>query len=124
LIKFLVKSQNKRWNDALPFLNAHSIIGERFLKLTFSLNRLKIILHLKSDGEVLKIPVILHSADNFIEMVSFEQLIFGVFFVFWQLALIYFFFLWLCATLSFILCSVCYFCRALAIRPGWFSMSL
>jgi hypothetical protein len=33
----------------------------------------------------LKIPVILHSADNFIEMVSFEQLIFGVFTVFWQL---------------------------------------
>jgi hypothetical protein len=25
--------------DALPFLNAHSIIGERFLKLTFSLKQ-------------------------------------------------------------------------------------
>jgi hypothetical protein len=25
--------------DALPFLNAHSIIGERFFKLTFSLKQ-------------------------------------------------------------------------------------
>jgi hypothetical protein len=66
-------------------------------------------LHLKSDGEVLKIPVILHSADNFIEMVSFEQLIFGFFYgILAIVALIYFSF-WLCATLSFILCSVCYF---------------
>jgi hypothetical protein len=36
--------------------------------------------------------VILHSADNFIEMVSFEQLIFGVFYgILAIVALIYFF---------------------------------
>jgi hypothetical protein len=35
-------------------------------------------LHL-NDGEVLKIPVILHSADNFIDG-FFEQLIFGFFY--------------------------------------------
>lgn len=67
-----------------------------------SKTNLKLFLHLKSDGEVLKIPVILHSADHFIKMVSFEELIFGVFYgILVIVALIYFFSLWLCATLSF-----------------------
>jgi signal transduction histidine kinase len=58
-----------------------------------SKTNLKLFLHLKSDGEVLKIPVILHSADNFIKMVSFEELIFGVFYgILVIVALIYFFF--------------------------------
>ena len=54
---------------------------------------LKLFLHLKSDGEVLKVPVVLYSTDNFVQMVSFEQLIFGVFYgILIIVSIIYFFF--------------------------------
>jgi hypothetical protein len=36
-------------------------------------SNLKIILHVKSDGEVLKLPLILYSADGFVAMNSMEQ---------------------------------------------------
>jgi signal transduction histidine kinase/CheY-like chemotaxis protein len=54
---------------------------------------LKLFLHLKSDGEVLKVPVVLYSTDNFVQMVSFEQLIFGFFYgILVIISIIYFFF--------------------------------
>src|SRR3970040_791344 len=43
-------------------------------------SNLKLFLHLKSDGEVIKIPVMLHSSDSFIKMISNEQLFFGIFY--------------------------------------------
>jgi hypothetical protein len=57
-------------------------------------------------------------------MVSFEQLIFGVFYgILAIVALIYFFFVALRNIIFYIMFCML-FCRALAIRPGWFSMSL
>ena len=39
-------------------------------------SHIKLFLHLKSDGEVIKIPVMLYSSENFIKMISNEQLFF------------------------------------------------
>ena len=55
--------------------------------------KLKLFLHLKSDGEVIKIPMILYSATGFIDEVSFEQYLFGFFYGLLTIAaIIYFFF--------------------------------
>lgn len=54
---------------------------------------LKLFLHLKSDGEVVKIPVKLYSSEKFIKQISKEQLIFGFFYgILAIVSLIYFFF--------------------------------
>ena len=56
-------------------------------------SNLKLFLHLKSDGEVIKIPVMLHSSESFIKMISNEQLFFGIFYGILSIAaIIYFFF--------------------------------
>jgi signal transduction histidine kinase/ActR/RegA family two-component response regulator len=56
-------------------------------------SNLKLFLHLKSDGEVIKIPVMLYSSESFITMISNEQLFFGIFYgILLIAAIIYFFF--------------------------------
>ncbi|MFV5698040.1 7TM diverse intracellular signaling domain-containing protein [Flavobacterium sp. ZT3R17] len=56
-------------------------------------SNLKLFLHLKSDGEVIKMPIKLYSSESFIKMVSKEQLIYGVFYgILVIVAIIYFFF--------------------------------
>ena len=54
---------------------------------------LKLILHVKSDGEVLKLPIVLYSADGFVEMNTTEQFLFGIFYgILSIVAIIYLFF--------------------------------
>ena len=56
-------------------------------------SNLKLFLHLKSDGEVIKIPVMLYSSQSFIKMISNEQLFFGMFYGILSIAaIIYLFF--------------------------------
>ncbi|RDI50440.1 hybrid sensor histidine kinase/response regulator [Flavobacterium glaciei] len=50
-------------------------------------------LHLKSDGEVLKIPMLIYSTDSYISMISKENLFFGILYgMLLIVAIIYFFF--------------------------------
>ena len=54
---------------------------------------LQLFMHLKSDGEVIKIPMMLYSSERFIQMISNEQLFFGIFYGILSItAIIYFFF--------------------------------
>lgn len=54
---------------------------------------LKLIAHIKSDGEVLKSPIVLYSAEGFIAVNSSEQFVFGLFYgILVIVAVIYFFF--------------------------------
>ncbi|MFV8328477.1 7TM diverse intracellular signaling domain-containing protein [Flavobacterium sp. ZS1P14] len=56
-------------------------------------SNLKLFLHLKSDGEVIKIPIKLYSSESFIKMLLKEQLIYGIFYgILVIVAIIYFFF--------------------------------
>ena len=56
-------------------------------------SNLQLFMHLKSDGEVIKIPMLLYSSERFIQMISNEQLFFGIFYGILSItAIIYFFF--------------------------------
>jgi len=56
-------------------------------------SNLKLFLHIKSDGEVLKIPLKLYSSESFIKQTSKEQFLFGVFYgILVIVSIIYFFF--------------------------------
>ncbi|GIZ10540.1 hybrid sensor histidine kinase/response regulator [Flavobacterium sp. UMI-01] len=68
---------------------------------------LDLFLHLKSDGEVIKMPVVLHSSDSFNRTGSFEQFIFGIFYGILLIAtIIYFFFYFALKELSFLYYSL------------------
>ncbi|PKH67402.1 hybrid sensor histidine kinase/response regulator [Flavobacterium sp. ALD4] len=94
--------------DILPFSKRTYDNRKTIFKINIQPKaNLKLFLHLKSDGEVLKIPVILHSADSFIEMVSFEQLIFGFFYgILAIVAIIYFFFFFALRNFTFLYYSL------------------
>lgn len=54
---------------------------------------LKLVMHIKSDGEVVKLPLILYSPEGFVYANSTEQFVFGIFYgVLAIVAIIYFFF--------------------------------
>jgi signal transduction histidine kinase/CheY-like chemotaxis protein len=54
---------------------------------------LKLVLYVKSDGEVLKLPIMLYSADGFLELNTMEQFLFGIFYgILSIVAIIYLFF--------------------------------
>ncbi|MBC7524674.1 MAG: hypothetical protein H7239_09575 [Flavobacterium sp.] len=67
-------------------------------------------IHLKSEGEVINVPVILRTSENLIENTYFEQIIFGFFYGILLIASILNFFLFLCherksiSILQFICC--------------------
>ncbi|CAM4157778.1 hybrid sensor histidine kinase/response regulator [Flavobacterium weaverense] len=53
----------------------------------------QLFIHLRSDGEAIKIPMILYSSESFIKMIANEQLFFGVFYgILLLAAIVYFFF--------------------------------
>ncbi|WP_281336335.1 hybrid sensor histidine kinase/response regulator [Flavobacterium eburneipallidum] len=98
-------------------------------------SKLKLFLHLKSDGEVVKIPLKLYSADSFIKQSSKEQLIFGLFYgILIVAAIIYFFFYFALNEKIFLYYSLYvvfvgllqfaldgFFFQFLAPDAGWFS---
>lgn len=70
-------------------------------------SKLKLFLHLRSDGENIKLPVNLYSADSLISMLSFEQLIFGLFYgILTIVAIIYFFFFFALKEITFLYYSL------------------
>ena len=80
--------------DAIPF-------SERSLQYRKTIFRIQLkpkqqltyYLHLKSDGEVINVPVILRSDINLIKNTSFEQIVFGIFYgILLFTAILYFFF--------------------------------
>lgn len=69
--------------------------------------KLKLFLHLRSDGENIKLPVNLYSADSLITTLSFEQLIFGLFYgILAIVAIIYFFFFFALKEITFLYYSL------------------
>ena len=69
--------------------------------------KLKLFLHLRSDGENLRLPVNLYSAESLIATDSFEQLIFGLFYgVLAIVAIIYFFFFFALKEITFLYYSL------------------
>ena len=95
----------------------------------------KMFLHLKSDGEVLKIPMLLHTSESFIKMIAKEQFVFGIFYgILTIAAIIYFFFFFALGEKTFLYYSLYvvfigllqfaidgYFYQLITPGGGWFS---
>lgn len=93
-------------------------------------------LHLKSDGETIKMPVILRDAQHFIQEVTVEEWIFGVFYgILLTAAIIYLFFFVAMREKTFLFYSMYvifiglmqfaldgYFFKVITPQSGWFSM--
>lgn len=80
--------------DAIPF-KERSIQNRKILfKIELPPNELQTYyLHLKSDGEVINAGIMLRSMDNLMQTMSFEQVIFGIFYgILLIAAIIYMFF--------------------------------
>ncbi|MCG9791048.1 hybrid sensor histidine kinase/response regulator [Flavobacterium algicola] len=94
--------------DRMPFdkrdYSSHKTIFK--LKVKPKAN-LELYLHLKSDGEVIKMPLILTSADRFNDDTAFEQFIFGIFYgILFIAAILYFFFYYAVRELTFVYYSL------------------
>ena len=80
--------------DRIPF-KERSFVNRKCLfelKIEPKAN-LKLVFHLKSDGEVVKLPLILYTPESFIKDNSAEQFLFGIFYgVLTIVGIIYFFF--------------------------------
>lgn len=97
--------------------------------------KLKLFLHLKSDGEVLKMPLMFYTSKSFVEMVSSEQFLFGIFYgILTIAAIIYFFFFFALGEKTFLYYSLYvvfigllqfaldgFFFKYLTPHGGWFS---
>ncbi|MFV8367992.1 7TM diverse intracellular signaling domain-containing protein [Flavobacterium sp. LB2R40] len=96
----------------------------------------QLYLHLKSDGEVIKMPVMLYSSESFIKMISNEQLFFGIFYgILTIVSIIYFFFYFALRERTFLYYSLYvvfiglmqfsldgYFYELVTPQGGWFSL--
>ncbi|WP_121364981.1 hybrid sensor histidine kinase/response regulator [Flavobacterium limicola] len=99
-------------------------------------SNLQLFLHLKSDGEVIKMPLKLYSSESFIKSVSQEQLIFGIFYgILAIVSIIYFFFYFALREKTFLYYSLYvifiglmqfsldgYFYEFVTPQGGWFSL--
>ena len=97
--------------------------------------KLTLFFHIKSDGEVIKIPMMIRTSESFIEMASKEQLIFGVFYgILIAAAILYLFFFFGLREKTFLYYSLYvvfiglmqfaldgYFYQIVTPNSGWFS---
>lgn len=80
--------------DAIPFSERSFQHRKTIFKIQLKPNQqLSYFIHMKSDGEVINVPVLLRSDTNLIENTSFEQIVFGFFYgILLITAILYFFF--------------------------------
>ncbi|WP_366184115.1 7TM diverse intracellular signaling domain-containing protein [Flavobacterium ovatum] len=94
--------------DKMPFHERAYTSRKTIFKLNIQPNSsVDIFLHLKSDGEVIKMPLLLSSSDSFNDSESFEQFIFGIFYgILTIAAIIYFFFFFALKERTFLYYSI------------------
>ncbi len=74
----IIKHQS---GDAIPFDEKSFNHRKTIFKIVLQPHeKQQFYLHVKSDGEMLSMPVVLHSLQNLLEVTSFEQFIFGFFY--------------------------------------------
>lgn len=88
------KITKKISGDAKPFEDRDFTSRKSIFELTLPPKaQFDLYLHLKSDGEVVKIPMLIYSTESYIALMSKENLFFGVFYgMLLIVAVIYFFF--------------------------------
>jgi signal transduction histidine kinase/CheY-like chemotaxis protein len=88
------KTTKKISGDAKPFESRDFTSRKSIFELTLPPNsQFDLYLHLKSDGEVLKTPMLIYSTDSYVAKLANENLFFGIFYgMLLIVAIIYFFF--------------------------------
>lgn len=122
--------------DGIAYKNRSHPNRRSLFNLTIkSKANLKLFLHVRSDGEVLKLPLVLYSADGFIDMNSIEQFLFGIFYgILCIVAIIYLFFFFALKESTFLYYSLYvisvgllqfaldgFFYQYISSGGGWFS---
>ncbi len=123
--------------DALPFFERSFQDRKTIFKINLSPHeKADFYIHLKSDGETIKMPVQLRDTQSFIQEVSFEEWFFGVFYgILLTAAIIYLFFFVAMREQTFLYYSLYvvfiglmqfaldgYFFKLIAPQSGWFNM--
>ncbi|RTY87852.1 hybrid sensor histidine kinase/response regulator [Flavobacterium sp. RSP49] len=123
--------------DNMPFAERSFDNRKTIFKIKILPNsRQQLFLHLKSDGEVVNMPVMLYSSENFIKLISNEQLFFGIFYgILATVSVIYFFFYFALRQKAFLYYSLYvvfiglmqfsldgYFYKLITPQGGWFSL--
>lgn len=123
--------------DAIPFDQRSFKLRKTIFKINLLLNESKqFYLHVKSDGEQLSMPMVLHSSENLLEESSFEQFIFGFFYgILIIAAILYMFFFFAMRDKTFFFYSMYvvfigllqfsidgYFYKFVTPQSGWFSL--
>ena len=99
-------------------------------------SNLRIFIHLKSDGEVINMPMTLRTAESFIRMTSLEQFVFGIFYgILLTAAILYLFFFFALREKTFLYYSLYvvfiglmqfaldgYFYQLIVPKGGWFPL--
>ena len=94
--------------DAIPYKNRTIQNRKVLFKIALQPNEMQTYyLHLKSDGEVINAGIMLRSMDNLMQTMSFEQVIFGIFYgILLIAAIIYMFFFFAMKERSFLYYSL------------------
>ena len=123
--------------DAIPFDQRSFKLRKTIFKINLMPNEAKqYYLHVKSDGEQLSMPMVLHSSENLLEESSFEQFIFGFFYgILLIAAILYLFFFFAMRDKTFFFYSMYvvfigllqfsidgYFYKFVTPQSGWFSL--
>ena len=129
------KISEQHSGDNIPFHQRSFDNRKTIFKLLLSPKKsYKLYLHLKSDGEVISLPLFLHSSDDMIHITYLEQLVFGFFYgILLLAAIIYLFFYFGMRDKSFLYYSLYvvfvglmqfsldgYFFEYITPRGGWF----
>ena len=130
------KILSSKSGDKIPFNERSFQDRKTVFKINLPAHQAQTLyLHLKSDGEVVQVPMMLRSAEEFIELASFEQLIFGVFYgILITAAILYLFFFFGLREKTFLYYSLYvvfiglmqfaldgYFYQLITPDSGWFS---
>lgn len=123
--------------DALPFFERSFQDRKTIFKIDLApYEKADFYLHLKSDGETIKMPVVLRDAQSFIQEVTIEEWVFGVFYgILLTAAIIYLFFFVAMREKTFLYYSLYvvfiglmqfaldgYFFKLITPNSGWLSM--
>lgn len=123
--------------DAIPFNHRSYKVRKTIFKISLLPNETQqFYLHVKSDGEQLSMPMVLHSSENILEESSFEQFIFGFFYgILLIAAILYMFFFFAMRDKTFFYYSMYvvfigllqfsvdgYYYKFVTPQSGWFSL--
>lgn len=123
--------------DQLPFSERSFQDRKTVFKIDLEpKEKIALFFHIKSDGEVIKIPMMLRTSENYIHEISKEQLVFGIFYgILTTAAILYLFFFFGLRERTFLYYSLYvvfiglmqfaldgYFYQIVTPNSGWFSL--